>query len=203
MTRLLTFSFVALLVGMLLVPAGTDALPKGAVGYKLFHYENPDWVRYNQGDPFPAGGATPGTNLWKYTYCIYNDPPGSPPGELTNGIYRWRIFFNSDDVDRAQYSSATTVANWAAVYFGPGSGHYDWNIRYTASSSTYWVMPTDSLCGFEVEFTWTEPLFLPPPQNYDLIASSGSEPGVTHELPPDTTPVEPVTWGRLKSLFFR
>ncbi|UCF78025.1 MAG: hypothetical protein JSW03_07875 [Candidatus Eiseniibacteriota bacterium] len=203
MKHLLLFSSLALLAGLLLVPAGTEALPQGAVGYCLYHFENPDWVRYSQGDPFPPGGATPGTNLWKYAYCIYNDPPGSPPGALENGIYQWWIFFNSDNIDRAQYVSAIGPGSWTRVYFGPSTGYYDWKVRFRASVAGEYVMPTDSLCGFEVEFTWTDPLMLPPPQNYDLVASGESEPGVTHELPPDVTPVEATTWGRLKSLFFK
>ncbi|KPJ59377.1 MAG: hypothetical protein AMJ46_11625 [Latescibacteria bacterium DG_63] len=203
MARLLLPCFLTLLVGLLLVPVGTDALPQGAVGYKLYHYENPDWVRYSQGDAFPAGGANPGTNLWKYTYCVYNDPPGSPPGALENGVYQWWIFFNSDNVDRAQYVSEVAPGTWGTRYFAPSTGFYDWKVRFRTSDPAEYVMPSDSLCGFEVEFTWTDPLMLPPPQNYDLVASGESEPGVTHELPADVTPVEAVTWGRIKSLFLR
>lgn len=68
MRGLLSILVVTALVGLLLAPGIADALPYGAVGYKLYHYETGNWVRYKQGDPFPAGGATPGTNTWKYNY---------------------------------------------------------------------------------------------------------------------------------------
>jgi hypothetical protein len=202
MTRLLMSLFLALSVGLLLVPAGTQALPQGAVGYKLYHFEDPDWVRYTLGDSLPPGGNIPGTNLWKYTYCVYNDPPGSPPGALENGIYQWWIFFNEDNVDRAQYVSEITPGTWGATYYAPSTGYYDWKIRFRTTNPGEYVMPSDSLCGFEVQFTWTD-TSLPGPQNYDLIASGESEPGVTYELPADVTPVEAATWGRIKSLFVK
>jgi hypothetical protein len=197
------FSFVALLVGVLLIPAGSDALPQTEVGFKLYRFEDPDWVRYSVGDPLPPGGATPGTNLWKYIYCVYNDPPGSPPGALENGIYQWWIFFNEDNIDWAQHVSEVAPGTWGTRYFAPSTGFYDWKVRFRTSTPGEYVMPADSLCGFEVQFTWTEEGMLPPPQNYDCIASGESEPGVTHELPIDVTPVEATSWGRLKSLFFR
>jgi hypothetical protein len=196
MTRLLLAVSVALTLGLLLVPGGVDALPEGAVGYKLYHYEVDEWVRYTQGDPFPPGGGDPGTNLWKYTYCAMNL-------EFTAGVYQFLIFFNSDAVvDRAQYVSATFPEGWSRTYFPPVAPNTNWKVRFRTTNSAYYILPTDTLCGFEVEFTWTDPN-MPPPQNYDLVATSGSEPGVTHELPPDITPVESTTWGRLKSLFFR
>jgi len=62
-------------------------------------------------------------------------------------------------------------------------------------------MAPDTAEGYVVVFSWTAPGTLPGPQNYDLLASVGSEAGVTHELPVGTTPVETTTWGRVKAFF--
>lgn len=198
MTRVLLIASAMVLLGLLVVPLEADALPKGAVGYKVYHDESGEWVRYSQGDPFPPGGADPGTNTWKYKYCAEN--VGYP-----GGIYQFLIFFNSDNKDTAQYVSYTFPANWGigSRYFGPIAPDANWKVRFRADGEAYYIAQSDTLCGFEVEFTWVCPTMLPPPQNYDLGAPGGSEPGVTHELPPDVTPVETTTWGRLKGLFFR
>jgi len=100
MRGLLTVLLVVSLVGLLLAPSIADALPFGAVGYKLYHYEGGNWVRYKQGDAFPPGGATPGTNLWKYNYWVANETAPA-------GIYQFIVYFNSDNILRSTYSSAT------------------------------------------------------------------------------------------------
>jgi hypothetical protein len=175
---LLVFSVLVLAVtGCLLVPVGVNAGPKGEVGYKLYHDENGSWVRYYQGDPFPPGGAEPGTNLWKYEYTVYNR-------EFPSGIYQMLAFFNSDALtERAIYSSVMAPTGWSTTYFGPVDPWVNWKMRFLTTSS--YVMPGDGLSGYEIQFTWADPAMLPGPQNYDLICSQGSEPGVTHELPPD------------------
>lgn len=200
MTRmLLAYAVVVLLViGCLLVPLEANALPKGKVGYKAYHYEDDSWVRYSQGDPFPPGGANPGTNLWKYEYVAYNHEFWTP--EQPADVYQMWMFFNPDSTtERAVYSSETGPDGWITRYFGPSAPYVNWKVRFRTSSST--IAPGDSLSGYEIEFTWTDPAMLPGPQPYDLICAAGSETGVTHELPPDVTPVEATTWGRIKTLF--
>ncbi|MCX5799968.1 MAG: hypothetical protein NTX17_01065 [Candidatus Eisenbacteria bacterium] len=91
MTRVVPFFLIVLLVGFLLVPLGADALPKGAVGYKLYHQEGSEWVRYRQGDTFPSGGGVSPTNVWKYEYSVMNY-------QFANGVYQYMIFFNSDSL---------------------------------------------------------------------------------------------------------
>ena len=61
MTRMLLIASAVVLLGLIVVPLEGDALPNGAVGYKLYHYEVDEWVRYSQGDPFPPGGAPSST----------------------------------------------------------------------------------------------------------------------------------------------
>jgi hypothetical protein len=201
MTRLLTIAAVTLLLGVFLVPFEADALPMGSVGYKLYHYEGGEWVRYNQGDPFPAGGADPGTNLWKYAYCAINHD-FKDGAENPLSVYQMWVFFNSDNINRSQYVSSTGPASWATVAWSQNPPDANWKVRFRASLAADYIAVGDTLCGFEVQITWTDPTMLPP-QNYDLICAAISEPGVTHELPPETTPVEATTWGRLKSLFFK
>jgi len=196
MTRKLPIVLATLLVGCLLIPMGADALPKGAVGYKIFHQEGSEWVRYNQGDAFPAGGATPPTNVWKYEFAIMNY-------QYTSGIYQFMIFFNSDNVLRATYSSAPAPTGWAPTYFPPATGYYNWKVRFRTTQSIYYVMAPDTAEGYAVVFNWIASGTLPGPQNYDLVDATGSEAGVTHELPPDMTGLEPTTWGRVKALFLQ
>ena len=195
---MLLITSAVVLLGLLLVPYEADALPDGAVGYKLYHYEGTEWVRYikSQGDTLPPGGADPGTNLWKYKYCAENVG-------YADGIYQFLIFFNSDNKDTAQYVSETAPSNWTPRYFAPIAPDANWKVRFRADGPAYYIAQGDTLGGFEVEFTWTDPTRLPADQNYDLGSPGGSEPGNTHELPSDITPVETTTWGRLKSLFVR
>ncbi len=202
MTRLLLTLSVTLLLGALLIPLEAEALPMGAVGYRLYHYEDGEWVRYHQGDPFPPGGADPGTNVWKYTYCAINldfKDSAEPPNPL--GVYQMWIFFNSDNIDRAQHVSSTAPTDWTSLAWPQVDPDHNWKVRFRTSVPAAYIAVGDTLCGFEVEITWTDPTMLPP-QNYDLICTAISEPGVTHELPPETTPVEATTWGRLKALFY-
>ncbi|MBN1504436.1 MAG: hypothetical protein JW952_05160 [Candidatus Eisenbacteria bacterium] len=194
MRRLLTVLLVGSLLCLLMAPSAADALPYASVGYKLYHYEDGSWVRYKQGDPLPPGGATPGTNLWKYNYWVSN---------LTapTGIYQVYVYFNSDNVLRSAYSSATGPTGWTLLYFPPVAPNNNWKERFRTSNSAYYVMPGDTLPGYEVQFTWVDGSLLPTPQNYDVAWSGGSEPGNTTEMPPDMTPVEAATWGRMKGLF--
>ena len=195
MTRTLMICLATLLVGLPLVPLGADA-SMGKVEYKLYHYEIDEWVRYCQGDQFPPGGATPGTNLWRYEYSVMNI-------SFPTGVYQFMIYFNSDDIDRATYSSAVAPTGWSIVYFPPVAPNVNWKVRFRTTNSAYYVMPGDTLPGYEVEFTWFDPSGLPGDQNYDLVCSAGSEPGVTKQYSGDITPVEATTWGKIKSLFFK
>ncbi|MFH0777137.1 MAG: hypothetical protein V2A71_00765 [Candidatus Eisenbacteria bacterium] len=195
MTQKLTgFLVLLLLVGIVSLCGSALAIPKASVGYKLYHYENDTWVRYNQDDPFPPGGATPGTNLWKYTYCVSNL-------QFTTGIYLVWIFFNGDNVLRATRVSEAAPTGWTALYYPPFAPNNNWKVRFRTTTPAYYVMLGNTLCGCEVQFTWIIPNLLPGPQDYDAITSGGSETGVTEELPPDPTPVNSTSWGKIKSLF--
>ena len=195
MRHLLLLLLVASLVCPLLAPGTADALPYAAVGYKLYHYEGGNWVRYKQGDPFPSGGATPGTNLWRYNYWVANETAPS-------GIYQMYVYFNSDNVLRSVYSApAIGPTGWSLLNFPPVSPNNNWKQRFRTSDSAYYVMVGDTLSGYEVQFTWLDASLLPTPQNYDVAWSGNSEPGNTTEMPPDMTPVEAATWSKIKSLY--
>lgn len=197
MMRLLTIVFATLLIGSLLVPVGANALPKGAVGYKLYHYEGSQWVRYLQSDPFPSGGATSPTNSWKYEYDAMNY-------QFTTGVYQLMVYFNSDNIAPwATYVSYQAPTGWSITNFPPVAPNYNWKLRFRASQSQYNVPLNDTLSGYVIQFTWTRPNTLPGPQNYDLLATSLSESGVTYEVVPEQTPVDETTWGRIKGLFLR
>jgi hypothetical protein len=197
MTKVLPPFLILLLVGFLLVPLTADALPKGDVGYKVYHQEGSKWIRYMQSDAFPPGGATPPTNVWKYEYEVTNYL-------FTNGVYEFMIFFNSDNLLWATYTSALGPTTWAVAYSPPIAPNKNWKVRFrTPTTSGYMVMPNNTLPGYSVQFTWVRPDTLPGTQNTDLKSSTGSEADVTHELPPEQTPVAEDTWGRIKSLFLR
>jgi len=176
-------------MGFLLVPLAADALPKGAVGYKLYHQDGGQWVRYRQGDPFPSGG-----NVWKYDYEVMNY-------QFSTGVYQFMIFFNSDNILRSTYTSAVAPTGWTILYYPPVAPAVNWKVRFRTTQTQYYVPMNDTLPGCTVQFTWGAPGTAPGPQNYDLVASTGSESGVTHELPPEQTDVAPTTWGRIKASF--
>ncbi|MCX5799967.1 MAG: hypothetical protein NTX17_01060 [Candidatus Eisenbacteria bacterium] len=93
--------------------------------------------------------------------------------------------------------------DWAITYWAPVAPNYNWKLRFRASLSQYYVALNDTLDGYAVQFTWNKAGTLPGSQNYDLMSSSGSEIGVTSELPPEMTPIGTTTWGRVKELFSR
>ncbi len=194
MTRTLMLLLVTLLAGLLIVPSVVDALPYAACLYKAYHYEGGNWVRYEQGDPFPPGGATPGTNLWKYEYWVTNQT-------ASTGIYQLYVYFNSDNVLRSTRVSELGPTGWGTTYFPPIAPNNNWKVRFRTTNSAYYIAAGDTLPGFEVQFNWTDGALLPGQQNYDVVWSAGSEAGNTQEMPPDMTPVEAITWSRLKSLF--
>jgi len=196
MMRIAPIVLATLLIGSLLVPTGADALPRGAVGYKLYHQEGSEWVRYLQMDPFPPGGATSPTNAWKYEYEVMNY-------QFTTGIYQFMVYFNQDNILWAAYTSAQGPTGWTPTYFPPTPPNLNWKVRFRTTNSLYYVPVNDTLPGYAVQFTWVRPDTLPGPQNYDLGSSSWSESGVTHEVPPEQTPVNEDTWGRIKGLFLR
>jgi hypothetical protein len=88
------------LATFLLIPLVVYALPNGVVEYSLYRCEQFKWIEYQQHDSFPSGGASPGTNLWKYEYVIEN--LGFP-----SGINKILVSFSMDDIDRAQYITVT------------------------------------------------------------------------------------------------
>ena len=151
--------------------------------YKLYHFEDGSWVRYQQGDPFPTVGG----NLWKYEYTVHNE------GLLFINLFR--IFFNSDNIDHGQYVSATGPTDWTATPTLPLPGFNNWKVEFETSTNI--IMQGDSLGGFEVEFTWSES-YLPGVQHYEVAGNIGDG-GETEEYPPVAT--QPKTWGSVKNLF--
>ncbi len=186
-------SLAAAAVG-LLVSAAAYALPNTNVLYKLYHFEGGTWVRYRQTDAFPAGGATPGTNLWKYEYTVKN------LGYAGTGINTWYAFFDSDNVLCSTHSSATGPGTWATTKQGPVAPNNNWKERFRTVNSGEYITQGNQLSGFSVTFTLTCPV-LPGNQSYDAVTSGGSEASVTSEDPENPVPVENATWSGIKSLY--
>jgi hypothetical protein len=164
-----------------------------SVLYHLERDEGGTWVEYFPGDPFPSGGGTPGTNLWRYTYELCHLQPGFAPG-----VHRLEVFFNSDNVLRATWSAAYGPPNWTTTKIGPGAPNNNWRERFNTSSIPDRIAENTCSNLFQVEFTWvgTE---LPGIQNYDAVSTAGSDAGQT--VPAVPVPVREVTWGRLKATY--
>ena len=103
-------------------------------------------MRYRQGDPFPSGGGTPPTNVWKYEYGVENY-------QFTLKIYRFMVFFNSDSLPRAAFSSYQCPEGWAdsTMYFPPLPPYNNWKVMFKAWQSKYYVVKGDTLYGFAVQ----------------------------------------------------
>jgi len=196
MTKKLLIFLTVLVVGCFLVPLVADALPKGDVAYRLYHKEGSNWVRYLPSSGFPSGGATFGTNLWKYEYTVWNLT-------FVANIYQFYPFFNSENLDStAVYSSAVAPANWTFLYNPPIAPSYNWKVRFKTTVAAAMIKPANSLSGFAVEFRWNKPGVLPGPQMYELTTANDSETQqYTHDQ--DATSVDSATWGRIKGLFSR
>lgn len=182
-----------LVLGMLAIVA--MAAPAQAqlagVTYHLYHYEGGDWVEYWPNAPLPAGGDQPGTNLWRYTYELCNFG-------FSTGVRELRVFFNSDNVLCSTFVGSTQPASWSGVLVAPILPDSNWRIGYkTLLTSARVAMGTCS-DQFSLDFTWICPT-LPGPQNFDAIAGTGSDAGVTISGAP--VPVAPSTWGRVKDLY--
>jgi len=194
MARPLMFLLATVLTGLFLVPSVMYGTPLADCMYKLYHYETGNWVRYESDDTMPPGGATPGTNQWKYNYWVTNLGASANLNQLS-------VYFNPDNVLRSAYSSAAAPTAWTPTYYAPTSGNNDWRVRFRTTDPLYQVAAGDTLEGFEVRFAWVDPLGLPGSQNYILAWSGSSEPGNTSEMPAEMTPLEETTWGRIKGLF--
>lgn len=182
---------VALIITVLGAQAYAEPLTK--VVYQIYRWEGGIWKEYCPDDQFPVGGDQPGTNLWKYTYVVYNL---SAPQAL-NTVY---TFLNSDNLAAdATWSGAAAPAGWTAAQIGPFDPDFNWKERFRTTNSTYYIQASQALADFAVEFTWTK-AELPGAQTYDAVFSGGSETSVT------TSPCEPAatenaTWGGIKALY--
>jgi hypothetical protein len=164
-----------------------------SVLYHLEHWEGSAWVEYFPGDPFPSGGGTPGTNLWRYTYEVCNLLPGFAPG-----VHELNVFFNSDNVLRATWSSASQPPSWTGTKVGPAAPNNNWRERFRTTSTPARI--AEGACNdlFQVQFTWVGTA-LPGIQNYDAVSTAGSDAGTT--VPASPVPTREVTWGRLKATY--
>jgi hypothetical protein len=197
-TRIGDFKALALvLVGAALITAASALAAYGepltSVQYRLYHWENSQWMEYCPGDQLPAGGDQPGTNLWKYDYTVYNYAAPQPLREAYT-------FFNSENI--AMYAtlvSAAAPTGWTATQIGPFAPDFNWKERFRTTSSTYYIQLGQYLAGFSVQFTWTK-AELPGAQNSDVVFSGGSEAYVTMSPCPPAA-VEETTWGGVKATY--
>jgi hypothetical protein len=179
---------------LLMSVAASSAAPNTDVRYRLYHFEGGTWVRYTQGDPFPAGGNLPGSNLWKYEYTVKN------VAYAGTGINTWYAFFNSDNVLCATLVSATAPVNWTVLQQGPIAPNNNWKERFRTTTVSSYITQGNTLGGYTIEFTWTCPT-LPGNQNYDAVTSGGSEASITTEDPETPVPSQNVSWGNVKAIF--
>ena len=167
--------------------AGTIADAK----YRLFYVSGTEPLRVLSTDALPPGSNVPPNNEWQYEYEVLN--------KSANPLSMFYAFFNSDNVDRAQYVSAAAPADWTILKQGPYGDYFNFKIRYRTLVQDSKILTGDKLfCS--ANFTWTGD-YVPGPQNCDVVTDGGSESGVTIEITEDIVPTVAATWGKLKSLY--
>jgi len=184
---------LAVAVGVGFLGSQAQAAPMTKVDFQLYHWEVNQWKEYCQYDAFPTGGDQAGTNLWKYTYTVYNMSAPQP----LNTVY---TFFNSDNLAAdATWAGAAAPTGWTSTQIGPYDPDFNWKERFRTTNSAYYIQAGSGLAGFSVEFTWTK-VQLPPVQTYDAVFSGGSETDVTTS-PCIPSATEETTWGGVKALY--
>ncbi|MBI5836693.1 MAG: hypothetical protein HZB25_05575 [Candidatus Eisenbacteria bacterium] len=180
---------VFLAAALLALPAVAGAGNVCDAYYRLYHLTPGGPVRVLSNAPLPPGSNVPPNNQWRYEYEVMNK---STVGGTLGTFY---AFFNSTNLDLAHFVSGTMPASWTVLQQGPVAPNYNYKVRYRTTSSGAMITSGNKLIC-TATFNWTGST-TPGPQNYDIVVSGGSEPGVTVEIM-DLTPTAPMTWGRLK-----
>jgi len=193
MVKIVGLALAALMIGVTVWGSQAFALPLTRVDFQLYHWEAGEWKEYCQYDEFPADGNLPGTNLWKYTYAVYNLSAPQPLREIYT-------FFNSENLAAdATLTAAAAPTGFTPAQIGPFDPDFNWKERFRTTNSIYYIQSGQSLAGFAVEFTWTKSA-MPGIQNCDVVFSGGSESSTTSSTcAPSAT--EEATWGGVKALY--
>lgn len=173
-----------------LVPGAAAAGPLSDAFFRLYWISPGGPVRVYTTDPLPAGSNVAPNNQWRYDYEVVNKSP--------NPLNAFYSFYNSDNVNRAQYVSGTVPTDWTTLQQGPVSPNFNYKIRHRTLVAGAKVPSNGTLlCSNTFAWTGTVP---PGVQNYDAVNDGGSESGVTVERI-DVTAATSLTWGRLKRLY--
>jgi hypothetical protein len=157
--------------------------------YRLFYLSPSGPVRVLSTSALPPGSNVPPNNQWRFDYEVQNK---SSVGGTLGTFY---AFFNSLNLDQAQYLSGTAPTNWTLLKQGPVAPNYNYKVRFRTTVSGSMIAPGNRLyCS--ATFAWTGSA-TPGPQNYDVVVSGGSEPGTMVEIQ-DVSPASKLTWGGLK-----
>jgi hypothetical protein len=103
----------------------------------------------------------PGNQTFRLDYTVENiDVPPTLAGFI--------VFFNTDNVDRAQLVSYTAPAGWESVFVTPEEPpDAFWNVQWDELNQTNRIVPGQSLGGFSITFTWTDSTSLPSAQFFE------------------------------------
>ncbi len=178
------------LAAMLVLQGTAVAGVLSDANYRLYYQSPGGDVRVFSTDPLPAGSNVAPDNVWRYDYEVVNKSP--------NPLYQFYAFYNSDNIDRAQFVSGSVPADWTIVKQGPFAPNFNFKVRYRTLVAGAKIAPNGTLiCSGTFEWTGTA---VPGAQNYDAVNDGGSESGVTEEII-EVTPTRVTAWGRLKVLY--
>jgi hypothetical protein len=180
---LLAAAVVLALVGSAFAGTLSDAK------YKLYYHSTSGDIQVRSIDPLPPGSNTSPNNTWRYEYTVLN--------KSANPLNAFYAFFDSDNVDRARWTSGTAPTNWTITKQGPTAGNFNFKVRYLTTVAGSKI-PTNGTLSCTATFTWVGEM-VPGPQNYDAVNDGGSEHALTTE--DMVVPTRADTWGRIKSLF--
>jgi hypothetical protein len=158
--------------------------------YRLYWLSPGGPVRVYSAEVLPAGSNVAPDNQWRYDYEVVN--------KSVNPLNAFYSFFNSDNVNNAQFVSGTAPTDWTILQQGPVAPNFNFKVRHRTLIAGAKIPQNGTLVCSDT-FAWTGSV-TPGAQNYDFVTDGGSESGVTVERN-DTTPAMATTWGRLKSLY--
>ena len=121
-------------------------------------------------------GGVPGNQTFRLDYTVENI-------DIDPSIAGFIVFFDADNVDRADFISYTAPSGWEEVSVYPETPpDAFWNVEWDELYGTNRILPGTSLGGFSVTFTWKDPIALPGSQFFEAWNGEAHE-GYTTVVP--------------------
>ena len=121
-------------------------------------------------------GGVPGNQTFRFDYTVENV-------DIQPAAAGFIVFFDADNVDRADFVSFTAPSGWEEVSVYPETPpDAFWNVEWDELFGTNRILPGTSLGGFSVTFTWKDPIALPGSQFFEAWNGEAHE-GYTTVVP--------------------